>query len=96
MNRTKILFLAAVVALSTTGCGKNGMLAFAAGLELVAATATLASTVASVEEEQRAREEFARIEARREAERQRAIQAAAARSAPPVIVVVEPAACAPQ
>jgi hypothetical protein len=85
MTRISTLFLACILALSVTGCGKNGLLAFAAGMELVAATATLANTVAAAEEEQRAREALARAEARREAQRARAA------AAPPVVVVVQPA-----
>lgn len=100
MLRIKIIALAAAVALFTTGCGKNGWLAFAAGLELVAATASVVSEVNAAEEartrEEMARRAMAEERARMEAERA-AMRRLSAQKAAPVIVVVEPApACTPQ
>ncbi|APR75321.1 Hypothetical protein A7982_00667 [Minicystis rosea] len=96
MTRAKLLILAASLALFTTGCGKNGFLAFAAGMELIAATATVASEISAIEEA-RTREESAREAMAQERARQEAERAAARRraQAAPVVVVVEPA-CTPQ
>jgi len=97
MTRIKILVLAAVVTFTATGCGRAG-LAFLAGLEVIAAAASVAHTVAEAERAQHEREAIARAEAERAAyyaAKRAAVERAAAPGLPPGSVIVVPA-CAPE
>jgi hypothetical protein len=101
MKQLALVALASLIALSTTGCGRNGAMAFAAGAEVIAATASLAATVADAEAERRREEEAAQARARYDAAMRRyerdlaayeAQRAAAAATPPqaPVVVVIPP------
>lgn len=107
MKRIQIFALASLLALSTTGCGKSGMMALMAGLQVVTASVYLAGTAASIDKEQQAHRERERERAYLDAERayleaerakladERAAAARAATPAPPVVIVVEPAESCP-